>query len=210
MADTATTDASGMLVPPKKYTSAFNGKETAVLVGCGVYPVKYTAQSGGAGASTVGPRMDAEHAVEDGQFDDIVAEVLYYLKARLMLKTFPVDGAGDRLSLYLTLYLQSAIRRLSKQKQPLSQKDAWSALQVLATERIVVPGDASYPFNSMYPQAANAKETESLREYTKQLRLEAGYRLVAAMYAFPEADGSANKFWMPFARRSLLGHMLEK
>jgi hypothetical protein len=101
------------------------------------------------------------------------------------------------------------MRRLAKQQQPLSQSAAWAALQVLASERQTVPGDASYPFNNMYPKP-DAGDQEALRDYAKQLRLEAGYRLVQRVYAFPAADGGPNKFWMPFAKADLLGHMMEK
>uniref|UniRef100_A0A7S1L886 Actin-related protein 2/3 complex subunit 3 n=1 Tax=Neobodo designis TaxID=312471 RepID=A0A7S1L886_NEODS len=200
------------LVPAKKYSSSFNGTEVKTLVGCGVYPVNYSAKSGAAGAGTEGPKLseaDAEAAEAAGGFVDIVDEALYYFKARMMMKTFPVEGAADRLSLWLTLYLQNCMRRLSKQPQPLSQAQAWAALQTLASERQTVPGDASYPFNGMYPKPVPA-EHEALRDYAKQLRLEAGYRLVQRVYAHPSADGGPNKFWMPFAKADLLGHMMEK
>jgi actin related protein 2/3 complex, subunit 3 len=210
--------AAGHLVPVLKYTSAFNGTELKVLLGCGVYPIAFSAKSGAAGAGTEAPALpeaDAAAALEAGSFIDLVDECLYYFKARMMMKTFPVEGPADRVSLWLTLYLQNCMRRLSKQQQPLSQSAAWSALQTLAAERQTVPGDASYPFNSMYPKppadAAAAKaEYDSLRDYAKQLRLEAGYRLVQRVYAHPGADGGPNKFWMPFAKADLLGHMLEK
>ena len=208
----AADERPAMIVPPKKYQSAFNGKEQRTLVGCAVLPVKYSPKAGSEAAGSVGPALSLDAEADESGFEDVVDEVLYYLKARMYLKTFPLEGAADRLSLYLTLYLQNCVRRLAKQKQPLPETAARQALQTLAAERQTVPGDASYPFNALYPtkSATAAAELEELRDYCKRLRLEAGHRLVDRVYAIPEADGAPNKFWMVIAKQELLGHVFEK
>lgn len=198
------------------YTSAFNGHEAEgqpLFMSCGVYPVCFSAKSGAAGAGCA-PRIAPEDVPEQAtakDFRDILDEVLYYFKARMMLKTFPMEGPADRLSLYLTLYLQQCIRRVSKQEAPFSATQCRNLLQMMAMERPIAPGDHGYPFNAVYSRGPDDdKNSDAFHDYLKQLRLELSYRLTERLYAFPEADGGPNKFWMTFARKDLLGHMFEK
>ena len=197
------------------WPSSWNGKEVGgrTLLGCGVYPIKFSAKSGAAAVGGPAPGMAADPDAETGEVpQDLLDEVLYYFKARMMMATFPTEGPGDRISLYLTLYIQQMLKRLSPAMQePVAEKDAMLVLTELAKEKIVGVGDAAYPFNAMYPAASSAEEKAEWNQYALQLRLELASRVHAAVFAHPEGkDRRGNKYWLVFGRQLFLGHAFEK
>jgi actin related protein 2/3 complex subunit 3 len=185
------------------YPSKFNEKEVAVdgkttLIGCGMYAIKQTPSCGSAGGPA--PRLET-----DDDAEDILDEVLYYFKPRMLLHTYPMEGPADRLSLYLTLFVHQCLVKLAPPRGSLVTKNqAKSVLHAFANESVVSPGDASYPFNAMYP-AASAEEAAAFKDYAKQLKLELAARLAVKVFAFPGEGDTGNKFWLPFAKTSLLG-----
>ena len=198
---------------PSGWPSKWSGREVKTLLGCGVYPIKFTAKTGSQAVGGPAPAMPADPDEETGEVpQDILDEVMYCFKARMMMASFPMDGPGDRISLYLTLYIQQALKRLAPAMQEsVAEKDAMQLLTELAKERIVGVGDAAFPFNAMYPSTIPADEKAEWNQYVLQLRLELAARIHAAVYAFPHGkDKRANKYWLVFGRQLFLGHCFEK
>ncbi|KAF8289086.1 ARP2/3 complex subunit [Trypanosoma cruzi cruzi] len=176
--------------------SRWNGYEESSLLGCGVYPLRRTSRLTPPGPA---PRMD--EMIEEGEEEpqDIVDEAFYFFKPHMFFRNFPIKGAGDRVILYLTIYLHECLKKIVQ----LKREEAHSVLLNYTTMPFASPGEKDFPFNAFFP-AGNEEEQEKWREYAKQLRLEASARLIEKVFLFPEKDGTGNKFWMAFAKRPFL------
>lgn len=205
------------------FESAFNGQEVVdeknnnaprTLLGCGLYAIKQNPKAG----SNCGPAPKLEDMITDEATGeqapgyDIVDEAIYYFKSNMMHKTFEVKGPGDRLILYLTLYIQQCLKRLIADGKKATKTQARQTLLALAIERSKTPIDSTYPFNAFHPEAKKCTddEVELWREYAKQLRLEVGVRLIQRIFVFPEEDGTANKWWVVFGNQKFLGAQFER
>ena len=183
------------------YISIWNGYEEASFIGCGLYKIKQTGKSSSGGPA---PIMEAVSVDENGEQvanDDIIDEALFYFKSNMLLRTYTIKGNGDRLILYITYFLSQCLKRLVG----VTRDQAKNVLFALANEGFSAPGDKGFPFPAFFPQPKDAAEVEKWKEYMKQVRLEAGQRLVKKVFLFPEADNTGNKFWMIFAKYTLLG-----
>ncbi|KAG8341294.1 putative ARP2 3 complex ARPC3 (21 kDa) subunit [Trypanosoma vivax] len=176
--------------------SRWNGYEERCLLGCGVYPLRHTSEFTPSGPST---RMDnvAGEGLEDSH--DIVDEALYLLKPHLLLRSFSIKGAGDRVLLYLTAYMHECLKMLTA----VTREEAAKLLINHATLKFSSPGDKDFPFNSFF-LSGSSSEKEEWQSYMRQLRVEASSRLVEKVFMFPETDGTGNRFWLAFAKRSFL------
>jgi actin related protein 2/3 complex subunit 3 len=141
---------------------------------------------------------------------DIVDEAIYNLKANLLRKTFAVSGSGDRVVLYLTLFLQQCLKRLAKAGTAANKTQGRQILLQLAQELPPIPTDSAFPFAAFFERPKSADETQQFSDYAKQLRLEAAVRMIQNVYLYPEEDGTGNKFWLTFSKTPFLGVMVEK
>lgn len=185
------------------YISVWNGYEEAPsLIGCGVYKIKQSSKSGSAAGPA--PRMEPTTVNESGEEvanEDIIDEALFYFKSNMLFRTFTIKGDGDRLILYLTYFISQCLKKLVG-----ATKDAAKQiLHAFAHDGFSAPGEGGFPFSAFFPQPADAAEVEQWKTYIKQLRLETVSRVLKKVYQFPEADGTGNKFWMVFAKYTLLG-----
>ncbi|KAH9582181.1 Actin-related protein 2/3 complex subunit 3 [Trypanosoma melophagium] len=176
--------------------SRWNGYEECSLLGCGVYPLRLTSKFTPASPA---PRMVDVVGEGREEQDDIVDEALYFFKPHMFFRTFPIKGAGDRVILYLTMYLHGCLEKIIG----LKREEAVATLISYATLSFASPGDENFRFNSFFP-TGDQSEQEKWREYAKQIRMEAGIRLIEKVFLFPEKDGTGNKFWMAFAKRPFL------
>lgn len=184
------------------YISIWNGYEEGGVsfIGCGLYKMKMSSKA------VPGPaeRMDAVSVDESGTEianEDIIDESLFYFKANMLMRTYTIKGDGDRLILYLTYYLSQCLKKIVG----LTKDQSKSALFAFANEGFSAPGEKSFPFPAFFPTPKDAAEVDKWKEYMKQLRVEAASRLVKKVFEFPESDGTGNKFWVVFAKYTLLG-----
>lgn len=134
--------------------------------------------------------------------EDVVDEALRYFRANVLFRKYDVQGPSDKLLIYLTLYINSCVRKLESCPSPAA---AQKALFQHAIENIAVPGEPSFPLGGFFTPPANKDEGELLRNYLKQVREEVGTRLIPLCYT---ADGKHNKFWMAFAKRKFMNKEL--
>eukprot|EP00658_Telonema_sp_P-2_P063689 TRINITY_DN52467_c0_g1_i2.p1 TRINITY_DN52467_c0_g1~~TRINITY_DN52467_c0_g1_i2.p1 ORF type:complete len:186 (-),score=67.04 TRINITY_DN52467_c0_g1_i2:21-578(-) len=155
--------------------------------------------------------MEATEVDESGveySTEDIVDEALFYYKTNMLCRTFAMKGAADRLILFLTHYIHTAIKRIVG----LKPKEAKAVIVAMQTEYSIMPLDKGFPFSVFFTiggltlESVTEEEKERFSEYSKQLRYECGMRLLEKMFAFPEEDGTASKFWTLFAKHKLLSH----
>ncbi|VDM98217.1 unnamed protein product [Thelazia callipaeda] len=136
--------------------------------------------------------------------DDIIDEALAYFKPNIFFREYEIKGAADRTLIYLTLYISECLKKL--QKSP-NKVQAMKDLSVLAlNHHLPIPGEASFPLNSMYRAPANRNEEDVMRSYLLQLRQELGIRLLG--HIFEENKERPSKWWMCFARRRFMDKSL--
>jgi actin related protein 2/3 complex subunit 3 len=89
--------------------------------------------------------------------DDIVDEALALFKANTFFRNFDIKGGGDRVLIYLTLYIQECLLKLQKvsiANQAPNTLEANKILQTHAVSNFPLPGDATFPLNSMFERPA--------------------------------------------------------
>ena len=132
---------------------------------------------------------------------DIIDEVIGFFKANTLFKQFQPQGAGDRLLIYLTLYITECLKIIEKCATPV---DAMKQLTSKAHESFKIPGDAGFALGSFYPGPTTSQEADLCRGYLKQAREEIGRRLIEKVYV----DGAPSKFWTTFAKRKFMNKAL--
>ena len=132
---------------------------------------------------------------------DIIDEVIGFFKANTLFKQFQPQGAGDRLLIYLTLYITEGLKIIEKCATPV---DAMKQLTSKAHESFKIPGDAGFALGSFYPGPMTSQEADLCRGYLKQAREEIGRRLIEKVYV----DGAPSKFWTTFAKRKFMNKAL--
>jgi len=161
-----------------------------VIGGCLMMPLKKPASKGAV------PVMK-EKEFPFGEYPDLVDEALQYFRANVLFKSFTIDGPADRVIVYLTLFTGLCLRTIAKCK---SADEADKAMQSLKGSKFALPGEPGWPLGTMFPKPEKDEESE-FRRYLKQLRETVIARLPA--YVFFE-DGTPNKFWMAFAKKSFM------
>ncbi|KAN0050398.1 hypothetical protein ACTA71_003521 [Dictyostelium dimigraforme] len=164
---------------------------------------------------------------------DIIDEALDLFKANILFRNFEVQGNGDRVLIYLTLYITKCLLKIA----PMNKADAEKALFLIAQEQFSIPGESAFPLgglvtvpntrdgnnnssggggsssssngccsNSSNNCLAVGRTADTLRQYFTQLRLELGVRLCQRVYAVDPAR--ANKWWICFSKRKFLNKAL--
>jgi len=140
---------------------------------------------------------------------DIVDEALDLFKANIFFSTYEVKGKADRVLIYCTMYIILCLKKLQKCA---NSAKAVQEMYSLALQRFDLPGEAGFPLNAFYEKPASGGESEELRKYFTQLRVEVGYRLIERVF-HPDMCGGEDKpskWWTCFARRRFLNQTLAK
>uniref|UniRef100_A0A0E0G424 Actin-related protein 2/3 complex subunit 3 n=1 Tax=Oryza nivara TaxID=4536 RepID=A0A0E0G424_ORYNI len=117
---------------------------------------------------------------------DIVDEAITFFRANVFFKNFNVKSPADKLLIYLTFYINIALKRLEGCR---TLAVGTKAIINLGLEKVPVPGEPGFPF------------PELLRNYLKQIREETSGRLLNCAY---RANGTPNKWWLAFAKRKFM------
>ncbi|KAL2917204.1 subunit of the Arp2/3 complex [Polyrhizophydium stewartii] len=167
------------------YHSAFNDDQTVRSVGgIALLPIK---------TKNRGPAPPPA----DPAADDIIDEAISLYRANSFFRNFEIKGNADRVLIYLTLYIQECLGKLTKLPNLIeSQK----ILATHAVQNFAIPGDATFPLNAMYERPANRNDAELVKQYLTQLRQEASVRLAQRIFE----DDKPSKWWMCFAKRKFM------
>lgn len=160
------------------------------VCGCYVLPLKNAKAKGPAG-------------VLSGEGMDIVDEALYFFRANVLYRNYAVEGGGDRVLLYLTMFITKLLTRLSTCT---ARPEAEKAAREIAMETFLLPGDPGFVLGGHLSAPKDSTERELIRQYFSQLRQEVADRLVAK--CFPE--GAPNKWWLSFSKRKFLNQTMTK
>ncbi|KAJ3103011.1 AMP deaminase [Phlyctochytrium planicorne] len=135
----------------------------------------------------------------DPSGDDIVDEAIFFFRPNCFFRNFEIQGGGDRVLIYLILFIQECLTKLA-QKTP-TLVEGQKLLSTHAVQNFSIPGDAGFPLNAMYEKPATRPDSELMRQYLTQLRQEVAARLIVKVY-----DGDKlSKWWMCFAKRRFMG-----
>ncbi|KAJ3251904.1 Actin- protein 2/3 complex subunit 3 [Boothiomyces macroporosus] len=165
------------------YHSSFNQTD-AKVISIPILPIKTKA------------RQFAPNQLEEG--DDIIDEALGLFRANTFFRNFDIKGGADKLLIYLTLYIQECLNKLSKLPNAIEGN---KILQTHAVQNFPLPGDATFPLNSMFEKPLTRQDAEFLKGYLTQLRQELGQRLIERIYE----DDKPSKWWMCFSKRKFMG-----
>lgn len=133
---------------------------------------------------------------------DPVEEALVLFRANSLFRAFDVRGPGDKLLVYLILFISSCLRRLAERKPPPSKEEARQLLFSHAHDRFPLPGQAGFPLGGLMAAASGRDDEEVIRLYIRQCREETGRRLVERLYA---SDATTpNKHWLAYAHRRFM------
>uniref|UniRef100_A0A453T126 Actin-related protein 2/3 complex subunit 3 n=3 Tax=Aegilops tauschii subsp. strangulata TaxID=200361 RepID=A0A453T126_AEGTS len=134
----------------------------------------------------------------DSDKADIVDEAITFFRANVFFKNFHVKSLADKLLIYLTSYINIALKRLESCR---TLAVGTKAIINLGLENVPVPGEPGFPFPGLFTLPESEEEAELLRNYLKQIREETSGRLLNCAY---RANGTPNKWWLAFAKRKFM------
>ena len=129
---------------------------------------------------------------------DLVDEALDYFKANILFRNYEPRGAGDRVLIYLTLYISKCLLKVANK----SKGEAEQLLYATAIENFSLPGEKSFPLGGFVTPPANKQDADFVRQFLTQLRQETGLRLVELIYKRDQVK--PDKWWMCFNKRKFL------
>lgn len=134
---------------------------------------------------------------------DIIDEILDLFRANSFFRNFEIKGPADRVLIYGILFISDCLNKL---RQNTTANEANRALNTLAVDHFALPGDPSFPLNSLYLPPRDKNEVDFLRSYLSQFRQELAQRLIGRVYA--DNQQAPNKHWLAFTRRKFMNKSL--
>ena len=132
-------------------------------------------------------------------------------RANSLFRNFEIKGIADRVLIYLTLYIQECLGKLSKLP---NVAEASKILATHAVSNFAIPGDATFPLNAMFERPSTRADAgnflwyscylrflELMKQYLTQLRQEVSIRLLSRIFE----DDKPSKWWMCFSKRKFMG-----
>jgi len=134
---------------------------------------------------------------------DIIDEAIYYFKANVFFRTYEIKSAGDRLLIYITLYISECIKKLAKCT---NKNQGMQEMHMLGISKFDIPGDPGFVLNSVYKRPGTGQDAEFLRQYLQQVRQEVGNRVCEKVFA--TEDGKPSKWWLCFTKKRFMDKSL--
>lgn len=134
--------------------------------------------------------------------NDIIDEAIYYFKANVFFRTYEIKSEADRVLIYIILYITECLKKLQK---CMSKNDGQKEMFTLAINKFDIPGDATFPLNSVYSKPGSPTEADLMRQYLLQIRQETGTRICDKVYG---EDGKPSKWWLCFAKKKFMDKSL--
>ncbi|KAI7988351.1 Actin-related protein 2/3 complex subunit 3 [Camellia lanceoleosa] len=98
---------------------------------------------------------------------DIVDEAITFFRANVFFRNFDIKSSADKLLIYLTFYINVALKRLEGCR---TLAEGTKAIINLGLEDVPVPGESGFPFPGLFALPQSRKESELFRNYLKQIR----------------------------------------
>lgn len=78
---------------------------------------------------------------------DIIDEAINFFRANVLFRKFEVKGPADKLLVYLTLYINMALKRIEACK---TEADGVKAIINLGLEKFPIPGEPGFPLGGLF------------------------------------------------------------
>ena len=78
---------------------------------------------------------------------DIIDEAITFFRANVLFRKFEVRGSEDKLLVYLTLYINMALKRIEACK---TEADGVKAIISLGLEKFPIPGEPGFPLGGLF------------------------------------------------------------
>ncbi|XP_073043253.1 actin-related protein 2/3 complex subunit 3-like isoform X2 [Primulina eburnea] len=166
------------------HSSFLDDEETTKACGCPLLPLK---------SHIKGPAP-----VSELDSTDIVDEAITFFRANVFFRNFEIKSSADKLLIYLTFYVNIALKRLEGCR---TLAEGTKAIISLGLETVPVPGEPGFPFPGLFTHPQSRQEAELFRIYLKQIREETSGRLLSVAY---RPNGTPNKWWLAFAKRKFM------
>ncbi|XP_059301815.1 actin-related protein 2/3 complex subunit 3-like [Lycium ferocissimum] len=153
-----------LTLSPLGYHSSFVDEEGITKAcGCPLLPLKSHINE---------PASDTE---QDTPLD-IVDEVITFFRANIFFRNFDIKSSTDKLLIYLTLYINLALKRLEGCRTLAEGK---RSIFNLGLEKIVIPGEPGFPFPGLFASPKSQQEAGKLCfEFTTKYLLLLDYCVV--------------------------------
>lgn len=136
--------------------------------------------------------------VSDQESIDIVDEAITFFRGNVFFRKFDIKSSADKLLIYLTYYINIALKRLEGCR---TLAEGTKAIINLGLEEVPVPGESGFPFPGLFTPPKSNQEAVLFRNYLKQIREETSGRLLSVAY---RPNGTPNKWWLAFAKRKFV------
>ncbi|OMO96019.1 ARP2/3 complex, 21kDa subunit (p21-Arc) [Corchorus olitorius] len=98
--------------------------------------------------------------VSDQDRTDIVDEAITFFRANVFFRNFDIKSPADKLLIYLTFYINIALKRLEGCR---TLAEGTKAIINLGLEKVPVPGESGFPFPGLFALPQSQKEAGSLQ-----------------------------------------------
>lgn len=86
---------------------------------------------------------------------DIVDEAITFFRANVFFRNFDIKSPADKLLIYLTFYINVALKRLEGCR---TLAEGTKAIINLGLEKVPVPGESGFPFPGLFPLPQSHRE----------------------------------------------------
>lgn len=93
---------------------------------------------------------------------DIVDEAITFFRANVFFRNFDIQSSADKLLIYLTFYINVALKRLQGCR---TLAEGTKAIINLGLEEVSVPGESGFPFPGLFALPQTPKEAGTTRAY---------------------------------------------
>lgn len=100
---------------------------------------------------------------------DIIDEAINYFRANVLFRKFEVKSAADKLLIYLTLYINMALKRMEGCK---TEADGIKAIISLGLEKFPIPGEAGFPLGGLLTPPKSRVEAGESRVLSRPCKIE--------------------------------------
>ncbi|KAL3624147.1 Actin-related protein 2/3 complex subunit 3 [Castilleja foliolosa] len=101
--------------------------------------------------------------VSEQDSTDIVDEAITFFRANVFFRNFDIKSSADKLLIYLTFYINIALKRLEGCR---TLAEGTKAIINLGLEKVPVPGEPGFPFPGLFtaPQSQQEAAVQKLSE----------------------------------------------
>ncbi|XP_019051898.1 PREDICTED: actin-related protein 2/3 complex subunit 3 isoform X2 [Nelumbo nucifera] len=93
--------------------------------------------------------------VSDQDTTDIVDEAITFFRANVFFRNFDIQSAADKLLIYLTFYINVALKRIEGCR---TLAEGTKAVINLGLEKVPVPGEPGFPFGGLFAPPESLQE----------------------------------------------------